>query len=542
MSKYISGQAIVDGYHIRGHELFELVKEGLQPHNQITAKPIPPPDIVVLQKDLGENRHKHNLLRQSLSKITQKVRSQLLALSYVEYITLEHFGLPFEVATALEKTTNNQEKGLLQIFDEFLSTRLELYNSGQIENEDKCNLPQIGDRDIYQMYLDATTGRGRRLSRLFYRPTRPQIQEYLANLSEHELVEGVKGPIPRMVDLYYLAEADSYQKRLAKGSNPNRLQPIGDGDYIYGKYDEELEHLRTDADKALSPKRIFLPDKSGLHQLERIITSREKLSQPDIYSWKSYNLPDSGSGTKEVMQILLFADFIKEAVVRALGPINVPASDQEGTAKEAKATGRSATNQANPEEFLKNLRVSKKDNETVSIQVTGKEKGFYSYGAMSFRGAETKEWKTFLDIIQQPDSYELGTAYKYHNEGSGIKKRLPASDYGKKRQILREIDKKVKMFLEKEFKIQIPDDTHIYYKKEKGRPYKLKFKLGTEIDAVDVDAKEEEIMGMIKEFSLRSETRILTSDEKITFAKYVEIARNRAYMTPEAIQDLYDPT
>ena len=196
-----------------------------------------------------------------------------------------------------------------------------------------------------------------------------------------------------------------------------------------------------------------------------------------------------------------------------------------------------------PDEFLRNLRVSYKDDEMVEIQKPEKEKVSYSFNSMYFKSAQTKEWITFLDIIKRADlSYELGQAYNYHDEGSGIIKRFPIKTYGQRRQILREIDKKLKRFFKKDLGIDIPLHIHIYYNCKTGKPglYMLKFKHDTAVVAVSADASKKEVMRIIHKFSLKSKTMRLTENELSTFAECIETARKRNYMEEDEILSLYD--
>jgi len=400
MTKYISGQAIVDGNLIRGHELFKLVKEGLQPHNQTTGEPIPAPNIL----------HKYDILN-TLQTELQKIKDQYWGLSMCT---------PEVIA----------------------------------------ELPKL-DSGHFAFFTMTESVRHSPKDPFYFLPSRVELAEY------------------------------------------DKL----------GKQIQELQ---------------------------------EELSSID-YSWESYDLPGSVNEAKPVIALLLNADFIEKEVIKVLGSVNVPAIDQESTAKGDKATGQPPDSQTDLEEFFRNLRVSYKDNETVAIQEPGKgkERKIYGFSSMYFKNQQTKEWKTFLDIIKRPDlSYDLGPAYRYHDEGSGIKKRIPIKNYFNNRQVLREIDNKLKKFFRKEFGIDMPQNTHIYSKAEteKGGVYRLKFKPDTAIDAVAPDANEAEVIRMIKGFSLTSETRQLTPDEKMTFARYIEIAKKRGYMTPEEILDLYDPS
>jgi len=352
-TKYISGQAIVDGYHIRGHELFELVKEGLQPHNQITAKPIPPPNITTLKNNLKTCESKCHSLRSylDLSGITPKERKELLALPVDKYRE------QMDIRGAL-----------------WMATRK----------------------------VPASIGT-------------PQ-------------------------------------------HSPIKLPP----------------------GSTLPPQ---LPDRSRLCELdeleEEISVLKETLSQiKDIYSWESYDLPDSVNEAKLVIALLLNTDFIEEEVIRVHGPINNPAVGQGSTAKGDKATGQPPDSQTDPEEFVRNLTFSIESDNEILIQARGKPKITRNGEVMGFRrSAKKTHWNVFLGIMRDGE-YKLGSAYTYSKDGTeNIKKRVNAYDIN--RQRLNRINKNLIEFLNKEYGVNIPQKYNLFERTSPNQngKYKPKFQI-----------------------------------------------------------------
>lgn len=64
MSKWISGQQIVQSFGITKIELYDLVKKGLQPYNEL-ARPIQPPNVQEIERNLGMYRFRYELLEKN---------------------------------------------------------------------------------------------------------------------------------------------------------------------------------------------------------------------------------------------------------------------------------------------------------------------------------------------------------------------------------------------------------------------------------------------------------------------------------------------
>ncbi|MEJ2234845.1 MAG: hypothetical protein P8X67_13045 [Syntrophobacterales bacterium] len=61
MSKWISGQQIIQSFGIRSIELYDLIKKGLHPYNEL-ARPIQPPNVQEIERNLGMYRFRFELL------------------------------------------------------------------------------------------------------------------------------------------------------------------------------------------------------------------------------------------------------------------------------------------------------------------------------------------------------------------------------------------------------------------------------------------------------------------------------------------------
>jgi hypothetical protein len=195
------------------------------------------------------------------------------------------------------------------------------------------------------------------------------------------------------------------------------------------------------------------------------------------------------------------------------------------------------------EEFIRSLQISYLDNTEVKIQYRGKSKN-WNCDALGFRDSNTKEWKDFLGILKDRDHvYILGPAYSI-NKGTQQKERN--TDYDKNLKLLKEIDKKLIIFLNKNYPVIFPEKFHLYERRpDKGDGiYSFKFKTpstkpsykskeqaldrleklvlyGASIDAIsdavviamDVGASKDEVTKIVKDIDIgTSQNENMTDD------------------------------
>jgi hypothetical protein len=189
------------------------------------------------------------------------------------------------------------------------------------------------------------------------------------------------------------------------------------------------------------------------------------------------------------------------------------------------------------------LQISYLDNTEVKIQYRGKSKN-WNCDALGFRDSNTKEWKDFLGILKDRDHvYILGPAYSI-NKGTQQKERN--TDYDKNLKLLKEIDKKLIIFLNKNYPVIFPEKFHLYERRpDKGDGiYSFKFKTpstkpsykskeqaldrleklvlnGASIDAIsdavviamDVGASKDEVTKIVKDIDIgTSQNENMTDD------------------------------
>jgi hypothetical protein len=128
------------------------------------------------------------------------------------------------------------------------------------------------------------------------------------------------------------------------------------------------------------------------------------------------------------------------------------------------------------EEFIRSLQISYLDDTEIKIQYQGKSKN-WNCDSLGFRDSKTKEWKEFLTLLQDRDHiFNLGLAY-YIDEKTQKRKRNKIYDQNYK--LLKELNKKLIIFLNKSYQVKFPDNFTLYQRHpEEGHGiYSFKFKV-----------------------------------------------------------------
>jgi hypothetical protein len=127
------------------------------------------------------------------------------------------------------------------------------------------------------------------------------------------------------------------------------------------------------------------------------------------------------------------------------------------------------------ENFIRSLVVHFENDNEVGIREPGKEAQAYTCQTLGFRNNQTKEWKTFLDILRDPPhTYDIGSPY-FGDDSK--RKRNP--DYDAKLKLVGNISNKLIRFFNKRFNVNIPQNYKLYErcKSEKKGTYKFKFQV-----------------------------------------------------------------
>jgi hypothetical protein len=177
------------------------------------------------------------------------------------------------------------------------------------------------------------------------------------------------------------------------------------------------------------------------------------------------------------------------------------------------------------EAFIRSLRVWFQSDSEIKIQVPERPAKIYNYDSLGFRDEKTKSWRTFLDILQDPDhSYNIGPAHKISGDD---KQRV--KNYSNQLKRLDQINIKLGKFISKTYNRQMPKDFKIYerLKAEKPGTYGFKFQIGINT----ADEKIESRYDLFSKDQLRSGLKSLSDESD----KYKKDPNN-----PEVKDDLMD--
>jgi hypothetical protein len=138
------------------------------------------------------------------------------------------------------------------------------------------------------------------------------------------------------------------------------------------------------------------------------------------------------------------------------------------------------------ENFINSLKVIYENDSQIKIQRPGKKAKTFNYTSFGFKNSRTKQWKTFLKLLQDPvPLFNAGPA--------GTDASAERKNYDSKIKLLKEINIKLIKFLNQNYSISVPLDYKLYKKcpEEGSGVYKFKFFVKNE---------KSEIEGLKKEF------------------------------------------
>jgi len=181
-----------------------------------------------------------------------------------------------------------------------------------------------------------------------------------------------------------------------------------------------------------------------------------------------------------------------------------------------------------PEDFVKNLRVSYKSDSEITIKIPGNKATVFTYDDLGFKDNEV--WKAFIYTIKEPPHiYETGPPY---NKKGRKKERV--SQYDAKMGRIRSINEKMIVFFNQEYPAQLPEGFKLYElcKEEGTGKYKFKFQIsrgdGIEEDYRSIyeqfsaDELIDEIKTLAKKFSATDEQVVM---EKVVAASKIAIQK-----------------
>lgn len=238
----------------------------------------------------------------------------------------------------------------------------------------------------------------------------------------------------------------------------------------------------------------------------------------------------------------LFQAGIKNALREARGEISTDfvLFSARAPAKYSEATEGAEKRIPNDyENFVRKLRISCQSDSEIKIQAPGRLGKTYSCSSLGFRDEKTQEWKTLLDILQDPDHlYNIGQAYK---SSGGDKQRVKHYDNQLKR--LNQISIKLSRFISKTYNRQMPKDFKIYehHKSEKPGTYRFKFQVADDSLKNKYNRySNEQLLSEIEAFQEKNKQQPLDQIEKDKVNDLLTIANQRRLISKEKIETIFD--
>lgn len=202
------------------------------------------------------------------------------------------------------------------------------------------------------------------------------------------------------------------------------------------------------------------------------------------------------------------------------------------------------------ESFIRELRVSYENDSEIKIQLPGKTAVTYNCKNLGFRDGQTKTWKTFISILQEPvKTYNIGPATQ---TSANIRQRIRSYDANLK--ILKEIDKKLREFLNNTYSLSLPRDFKLYERcpEEKTGTYRFKFQVGEASTGVTVtneyeNHKKSQLIAEMKDLTERWHKKRKAGREaeaskigtKIALA--AKVAKEKGWLSEDEIREMLEP-
>jgi alkylhydroperoxidase/carboxymuconolactone decarboxylase family protein YurZ len=188
----------------------------------------------------------------------------------------------------------------------------------------------------------------------------------------------------------------------------------------------------------------------------------------------------------EVKELIFFSSDVEEFEKKKgitphvrlidVGDPTATVTPQDSTTNKEGPDKACAPSEKDSEGFIRSLQVSYVDYTEVKIQYKGKPMN-YTCQSIGFRDSKTKEWKTFLEILESKDHvYRLGPA---HSIDKAIHQKVRRKEYDKRIKTLPKINEKFISFLTQHYNINFPPKFKLYERlpTEGDGAYSFKFQI-----------------------------------------------------------------
>jgi hypothetical protein len=215
---------------------------------------------------------------------------------------------------------------------------------------------------------------------------------------------------------------------------------------------------------------------------ERITKELESLDRelsqiPDDY-WTRYELPDSGSGARRVLDLLLSVNYRTEDLKK----IRKSSSPVALSVPKKSLIPNEGFKMEDVEAFLSSTKVAYESDIEIKIQSPKKPQMVYSFKDLGFKNPQNKGWQVIIQLLQM-GFFFVGTFVK------GDKN----AEYDRHQKRLDACEQKLKIFFRQEYGLKIPDSFKFFRLSHDERPgtYKPIFSIAkSDLDNFEIKCKQ----------------------------------------------------
>ena len=216
---------------------------------------------------------------------------------------------------------------------------------------------------------------------------------------------------------------------------------------------------------------MLRPTKLEPYEIENALKKKErdiKKLENEVNSdnpWSFYEIPKFDELAEKAMKEIMEHHYCDDEFVKLFPVLQIEDKPEISTKTKIKPRG-------DIESFISKLELRFESDDTILLRETGKKAKLVTCQSLGFRDNSTRQWQDFINILQKPPhTYCVGTSWD---------KNQRSKKYDAKQGNLREINKKLIIFLNGQLSLSIPKNYKLYKlcPAEKPGTYKFKFKIG----------------------------------------------------------------